>query len=156
MLPIFRESVDSLCRDGTDTPYTQYKIKHSKSLQKNNIKLLQTLNLHFRGFLQPKVPQSCQKASLKQKTGGQPNYQIVHLLLLLLLLLSSFSEASSKLAQAMAVILARKNCIFEREGPRHHIIFITIKLNSKARSICLPLKIGRHFIVLYACAMYVT
>ena len=37
---IIRESVDSLCRDGTDTPYTQYEIKHSKSLQKNNIKLL--------------------------------------------------------------------------------------------------------------------
>ena len=32
----------------------------------------------------------------------------------------------------MTVILARKNCIFEREGPRHHIIFITIKLNAKA------------------------
>ena len=31
---IFRESVDSLCRDGTDTPFTQYKIKLSKSLQK--------------------------------------------------------------------------------------------------------------------------
>ena len=30
-----RESVDSLCRDGTDTPYTQYKIKPSKSPQKN-------------------------------------------------------------------------------------------------------------------------
>ena len=55
----------------------------------------------------------------------------------------------------MTVILVRKNWIFEREGPRH-IIFITIKLNSKARTICLPLKIGRHFIVLYACAMYVT
>ena len=35
-----RESVDSLCRDGTDTPYTQYKIKLSKSLQKITSKLL--------------------------------------------------------------------------------------------------------------------
>ena len=33
------ESVDSLCRDGTDTPYTQYKIKPSKSLQKITSKL---------------------------------------------------------------------------------------------------------------------
>ena len=35
-----RESVDSLCRDGTDTPYTQYKIKLSKSLQKITSKVL--------------------------------------------------------------------------------------------------------------------
>ena len=34
------QRVGRLCRDGTDTPYTQYKTKHSKSLQKNNIKLL--------------------------------------------------------------------------------------------------------------------
>ena len=34
------ESVDSLCRDGTDTPYTQYKIKLSKSLQRIKSKLL--------------------------------------------------------------------------------------------------------------------
>ena len=49
-----------------------------------------------------------------------------------------FSEASSKLAQAMTVILARKNYIFECEGPRHHIIFITIKLNSRAIYSTLP------------------
>ena len=54
----------------------------------------------------------------------------------------------------MTVILARKNYIFEREGPRHHI-FIT-KNWIRKHTICLPLKIGRHFIVLYACAMYVT
>ena len=36
---LIRESVDSLCRDGTDTPYTQYKIKVFKSLQKITFKL---------------------------------------------------------------------------------------------------------------------
>ena len=35
-----RESVDSLCRNGTDTPYAQYKIKLSKFLQKITSKLL--------------------------------------------------------------------------------------------------------------------
>ena len=60
----------------------------------------------------------------------------------------------------MTVILARKNCIFKREGPRYHIIFITIKLNSKAIYSTLHLlaikKLDAIFIVLYACAKYVT
>ena len=54
-----RESVDSLCRDGTDTPYTQYKIKVFKSLQKITFKLSKAPNLHFRGCLQPtRLPKS--------------------------------------------------------------------------------------------------
>ena len=36
---IIRETVDSVCRDGTDTTYTQYKIKVFKSLQKITFKL---------------------------------------------------------------------------------------------------------------------
>ena len=60
-----RESVDSLCRDGMDTPYTQYKINVSKSLQKISFKFLKGSNLHFRGFLQPtrltKLPKSFAK-----------------------------------------------------------------------------------------------
>ena len=45
--PDIRESVDSLCRDGTDTPYTQYKINVSKSLQKISFKLYRDLTFIF-------------------------------------------------------------------------------------------------------------
>ena len=82
-------------------------------------KMLTIPSDHFWGFLQPKRPPKLPETFAKVENRRVAKLQNCS---------SSFfffSEASSKLAQAM-------NCIFEREGPRHHIIFITIKLNSKA------------------------
>ena len=116
-----RESVDSLCRDGTNTPYTQYKLKPFKSLQKKHLSFYRHLTFIFGGFYNQKDPQSFQKPKVEtRKVAKLPNCSPSFF----------FSEATSKLAQMLTMILARKKCIFAREGPRHHI-FITIKLNSK-------------------------
>ena len=118
---IIRESVDSLCRDGTDTPYTQYKIKVFKSLQKITFKLSWAPNLHFRGFLQPTRLPKWPKSFVKVESWkvaeipvcSRSNNSGFFILLF-------FNEASSKLVKVIAVIVARKIFIFERAGPRQY------------------------------------
>ena len=112
-----RESVDSLCRDGTDTPYTQYKIKVFKSLEKITFKLLYAPNLHFRGFLQPtRLPKS-PKSFVKVENWTAAEIPVCSCSNSGFLF---FNEASSKLVQVIAVIVARKIFIFECTGPRQH------------------------------------
>ena len=73
----------------------------------------------FQGFLQPKRPPKLPKTFAKVETRDIAKLH--------------FQRGYLEIG-AITVILARKNYIFEHEGPRHHIIFITIsKVDYTAR-----------------------
>ncbi len=50
------ESVDSVCRDGTDMPYMQYKRKPGKLFQKHSHKLSKVPDLHHEVFCNQQHP----------------------------------------------------------------------------------------------------